>query len=137
MSTRTILTALGLFLAATVQAAPVFIANASGTPDSVKKEDLTAILEGKKTKWEGGPAIKLALLAEGETHEAVCKEFVGKSGDQLEKTWKKLVFTGKGVMPTVLKTDADVVDYVTKTPGALGYIGDAAAAGTAKVLTIE
>jgi ABC-type phosphate transport system substrate-binding protein len=48
-----------------------------------------------------------------------------------------LVFTGKGSMPKSLASDADIVAYVTKTKGAIGYVSAAASVGGAKKLTIK
>jgi hypothetical protein len=46
-----------------------------------------------------------------------------------------LVFTGKGSMPKVLDSDAEMVTYVAKTRGAVGYVSSSA--NTAGVKTLE
>lgn len=114
----------------------LFITNPSG-PDTISTGDVKAILLGNKTKWNTGGIVKLAVLDSGATHEAVIQEFTARSADQFEKFWKKQVFTGKGVAPDVFKTDAEMVDFVARTPGAFGYISPATATNGVKVLTVQ
>jgi ABC-type phosphate transport system substrate-binding protein len=71
----------------------------------------------------------------GATHEAFIKEYLGKSDSALQTYYRSLVFTGKASMPKTLGTDADVVGYVAKTKGAIGYVG--AEADTTGVKTLE
>jgi hypothetical protein len=57
------------------------------------------------------------------------KEYLGKTDSALQTYYCSLVFTGKASMPRMLGADAEVVAYVAKTKGAIGYVS--AAAGTA------
>ncbi len=41
---------------------------------------------------------------------------------KLKKIWKKVVFTGAGTPPKILKTEADLIEFVAETAGAIGYI---------------
>ena len=127
LPTRPLLAALAFALTVVLAAAADFslVTNPSG-PDSLSKDDVKNILLGNKTKWDAGGLIKLAILTEGAVHESVIQEFTARSSDQFEKFWKKQVFTGKGSAPDAFKTDADLIAFVAKTPGAFGYI----AAGT-------
>jgi hypothetical protein len=44
------------------------------------------------------------------------------------------VFTGKGSMPKSFASDAEILKYVAKTPGAIGYVSAGAdAAGVKKI----
>ena len=99
----------------------VFVTNPSG-PDSLSKEEIKNILLGNKTRWDAGGLVKLAVLTQGPTHDAVVQEFTARSADQFEKYWKKQVFTGKGSAPDAFKTEADLLAFVAKTPGAFGYV---------------
>jgi ABC-type phosphate transport system substrate-binding protein len=104
---------------------------------AVSKEDVKNILLGVKTKWDNGAAIKLAVLAQGATHDEVVQTFTARTADQFDKYWKKQVFTGKGVAPDQFRTDAEIAAFVAKTPGAFGYVTKAADAAGAKVLTVN
>lgn len=115
----------------------VFIVNPQGADASLSADDLKAVLLGNKTKWDGGGLIKLVVATSGAAHDKVMQDYAQRSADQFEKYWKKLVFTGKGVMPTQAVDDAAIVDYVAKTPGSLGYVSAGAVTGAVKVIPVK
>jgi hypothetical protein len=55
------------------------------------------------------------------------KDFLDINDDALQSYYRTLVFTGRGSMPKALDSEADVVAYVTKTRGAIGYVSSTAA----------
>ncbi|MFA6289527.1 MAG: hypothetical protein WC661_19270 [Opitutaceae bacterium] len=115
----------------------VFIVNPAGADASISAADATAILLGNKTKWDGGGLIKLAVLTQGEAHEKIMHDFLQRSADQFDKYWKKMVFSGKGMMPMQAASDADLIAYVAKTPGSVGYVAAASVTGAVKVLPVK
>ena len=126
----------GLALPAHAQDA-VFITNTASADASLSGDDVKAILLGNKTKWESGGVIKLVVLTEGAVNDKVIRDHTQRSADQFDKYWKKLVFTGKGMPPASAKTDADVLDYVSKNPGSLGYVAKESATDKVKVIAIK
>jgi ABC-type phosphate transport system substrate-binding protein len=73
----------------------------------------------------------------GATHEAFLKDYVGKTDAALGTYFRTLVFTGKASMPKSLASDAEVVAYVAKTKGAIGYIALSTKADHVKVLEVK
>lgn len=133
-----ILLALSLGLAVFARAEnAVFIVNPDGADASASVESIKAILLGTKIRWDGGGVIKLAVLTQGETNDQVMRDYAQRSADQFDKYWKKLVFSGKGIMPVQFADEASMVAYVAKTPGALGYVSPSAATDAVKVLPIQ
>lgn len=65
------------------------------------------------------------------------KEYVGKTDAAVGTYYRSLVFTGKASMPKSFGSDADVVAYVEKTRGAIGYVGAGTSVGDAKVLDVK
>ncbi|TVR53074.1 MAG: hypothetical protein EA425_03915 [Puniceicoccaceae bacterium] len=95
------------------------------------------ILLGNRTRWEGGPVIRLAVLAGGPVHEAVMNEVAGRSPLQFDNFWKRQVFTGRGVMPQSCRDDAEMIAYIARTPGAFGYISSETDPEGVKVLPVQ
>lgn len=126
----------GFALAAHAQDA-VFVTNTASADVSLSADDVKSILLGNKTKWESGGVIKLVVLTEGALNEKVIRDHTQRSADQFDKYWKKLVFTGKGMPPATAKTDADVIDYVSKNPGSFGYVAKESASDKVKVIAIK
>jgi ABC-type phosphate transport system substrate-binding protein len=73
----------------------------------------------------------------GATHEAFVKEYLGKTDAALQTYYRSLVFTGKASMPKTLGADAEVVAYVAKTKGAIGYVGAGASTAGVKTLVVK
>jgi ABC-type phosphate transport system substrate-binding protein len=115
----------------------VFVVHPSVAASDLSADDAKNILLGNKTKWDGSGNIKLVVLTEGAVHDKVIREHTQRSADQFDKYWKKLVFTGKGMAPATAKTDADVLDYVSKNPGSFGYVAKESATDKVKVLSIK
>ncbi len=65
------------------------------------------------------------------------KNYVGKSFDQFNNYWKQQVFTGNGQMPKAFDNVKDLVDYVSKTDGAVGYLSSDTPAADLKKLEVK
>ena len=111
------------------------IANPSVGASSVSADELKAVFLCTKTALGDGGHVEPVLEKGGPTHEAFVKEYVGKTDVALENYYRSLVFTGRGYMPKKLGTDNEVVAYVAKTKGAIGYVS--VGASTAGVKTLE
>jgi len=136
MRTMLSLLALGAGLSLAAHSAEIkVIANAGVTASSVSADDLKGVFLATKTSLSDGSHVEPVLEKSGATHEAFLKEYLGKTDSALQTYYRSLVFTGKASMPKTLGSDAEVVAYVAKTKGAIGYVG--AGAATAGVKTLE
>lgn len=113
------------------------IANSSVGASSVSADELKGVFLSTKSSLSDGSRVEPVLLKSGATHEAFLKDYVGKSDSALETYYRSLVFTGKGSMPKAFATDAEVVAYVEKTKGAIGYVSAATATASTKVLEVK
>jgi hypothetical protein len=111
------------------------IANTSVAASSISADELKGVFLITKTSLHDGSHVQPVLLKSGPVHEAFLKDYIGKTESALETYYRSLVFTGKGSMPKAVASDAEMVTYVAKTAGAIGYVS--AGAGTAGVKTIE
>jgi ABC-type phosphate transport system substrate-binding protein len=126
-----------LTLAATAFAGDVkIIVNSSVTAESISARELKSIFLATSTSLDGSH-VEPVLEKGGAAHEAFVKEYLGKTDSALQNYYRSLVFTGKGSMPKVLTGDADVIAYVTKTKGAIGYISSRASTTGVKTLDVK
>jgi hypothetical protein len=79
-------------------------------------------ISGNQVVVERREHVEPVLLKSGAVHEAFLKDYVGKTDSALETYYRSLVFTGKAPMPKTLATDAEVVGFVEKTKGTIGYV---------------
>ncbi len=113
------------------------IANSSVGATSVSADELKGVFLATKSSLSDGSHVEPVLLKGGAVHEAFLKDYVGKSDSALETYYRSLVFTGKGSMPKAFATEAEVVAYVEKTKGAIGYVASATSTTSAKVLGVK
>jgi hypothetical protein len=126
----------GYFAAQTARAGDIkVIANPGFSASAISAGDLKGVFLVTKTSLGDSSHVEPVLVKDGPTHEAFLKEYVGKSNSALETYYRSLVFTGKGSMPKVMASEAEVVAYVARTKGAIGYVSSGA--NTAGVKTLE
>ncbi|MFI5101878.1 MAG: hypothetical protein ACHP9V_00760 [Terriglobales bacterium] len=137
---QALLVAVGLLTFASVnaQAGSVkIIANSSIKSDTISVDDLKGVFLEEKNSLSDGSRVEPVLEKGGPAHEAFVKEYLGKNDSALQTYYRSLVFTGKGSMPKAVGSDADVVSYVAKTKGAIGYISSGANAEGVKTLEVK
>ena len=103
----------------------------------LNRDDIKSILLNNRTKWRSGAAIRLVVVPRGPIHEEVAKDFIQKSPEQFLVYWKKQVFTGTGAMPEQAKSDAEIVEFVARTPGGFGYVAKDAVTDSVKVVQLN
>ena len=114
----------------------VVIANTTLKTDSISREELRNVFLLRARTTKDGSWVEPVLEKSGPTHAAFVKQFLNRDSTELHIYYQGLVFTGKASMPKELSADAEVVDYVRRTRGAIGYISSTTHADGVKVLTI-
>lgn len=112
------------------------IANSSVAASSVSAGDIKDVFLLDKDSL-GGSHVEPVLAKGGPAHEAFLKDYLGKNDSALQAFYRSLVFTGKASMPKSLGSDAEVVAYVAKTKGAVGYVSGGASTEGVKTLEVK
>lgn len=115
----------------------VVIANPSVQADSISASELRRVFLLEQKSLADGTHVEPVLAKGGSAHASFLKECVGKSDDDLRNFYRTLVFTGTGWMPKSLASDSQIVAYVAKTKGAIGYVDSDSALQGVKVLVVE
>ena len=129
--------ALPLCYHARAQAQVVVIANASIKASDVSAGDMRDIFTGATSTLKGGAAVGPVLLKQGATHDEFLTRYIGKSDSAFRASWRSLVFSGQGTMPHTLDSESAVVEYVSHTPGAIGYITRSTPHDGVKILAVR
>jgi ABC-type phosphate transport system substrate-binding protein len=108
----------------------VVVANKSVKSADISAGDLKDVYSGDKSSLKDGSHVIPVTLKGGAIHEAFLKKFIGKNDPAFRAAWRSLVFTGQGSMPRSLDTEADMLEFVAATPGAIGYVSAAAGAAS-------
>lgn len=105
------------------------IVNPSVGLSEISSKDLRAIFLGDTTAVKRGKAVYPVLNRGQDNLSRFASEYLGKSKTALETYYRSLVFTGRWPMPVSLPGDAEVVEYVGRTPGAISFIRDTSPPG--------
>ena len=129
---------LWISLAPSVRAAGFqLIANPSVRASVISAEEVRGVFLATKTALPDGSHVAPVLLRSGAVHLEFVTRYIGKSEAGLETYYRSLVFAGRALMPATFASDAEVVRYVARTRGAIGYVSADAAISGVKTLEIR
>jgi hypothetical protein len=127
-----------LFIAASLWAGEVkIIANPSVSATSVSAEDLKHVFLLERNSLADGTHVEPVVAKGGPTHDAFLHDYLSKTDSALQTYYRSLVFTGKASLPRTLASEAEVVTYVAKTKGAIGYVSSGTSISGVKVLEVK
>jgi ABC-type phosphate transport system substrate-binding protein len=136
--------ALSSFLAIPVfadsTAAPAYqvIVHPSNKLSEVDRSFLEDAYLKKISHWPGDQMIRPAdLLTSSATRRAFSEGVIHRSIDAVKGYWQQRIFSGRDVPPPELDSDDDVVKYVLKYEGGVGYVARGAKIGDCKVVTVK
>ncbi len=115
---------------------PVLIVHPDIAVDALTRTEVKKIFLGNKSRWPDNQRIQFVTLKNGAAHDAFVREYVEKTPSQFTIYWKKMVFTGRGRIPPTLAGPEAVVDFVARTPGAVGYVPESTADETVKIVGV-
>jgi ABC-type phosphate transport system substrate-binding protein len=128
-----------MLIAGTAQAASYkVVANNSVQASSLTKKAASDLFLKKTTKWENGSAVMpVDQIESSSVREGFSKAVHGKTAAAVKSYWNQQIFSGREVPPVEKKSDAEVLSFVRSTPGAIGYVSEAASADGVRVITIN
>jgi len=115
----------------------IVIANNSVKAADVSKSDLKDVFTGGASSLKDGSHVTPVLLKSGAANDEFLSAYVGKSDTAFKASWRSLVFSGKATMPKSFDSDAAVVEYVSHTAGAIGYISKGTPHDGVKTLAVR
>jgi hypothetical protein len=116
----------------------VVIVEPSNEVTSVERKFLEETFLKKVTRWPNDSALRPVDLAPNSAvRRKFTQEVLNRSVEAVQGYWQQRIFSGRDVPPPEFDTDHDVVDYVLKHAGAVGYVSGTADLGGAKVLTVR
>src|SRR5262249_26268453 len=140
-----LLIALGLTLLAPrgavyAQSGPVYvvIVHPSNPSTTVERKFVADAFLKKTTRWPHGEAIRPAdLAADSPVRRRFTEDVHKRSVAEVRPYWQQIIFSGRDLPPPELGTDEEVVKFVLRYPGAIGYIAGGASLGGARAVVIR
>lgn len=98
------------------------IVNADAPVESLTRDDVRRIFLLRTRFWRGGARIAAANLASSSPlRDAFSRAVLGQSAHELAAYWNDLYFHGT-LPPPTMESEAAMLLYVARTPGAVGYV---------------
>jgi hypothetical protein len=114
------------------------IVNPANPTTVVERRFLAEAFLKKTTRWGSGDVIRpVDLEPESAVRRRFTHEILNRSVGAVKNYWQQMIFTGRDVPPPELSSDEEVVRYVLKHAGAVGYVSGTADIGTAKVIAVR
>jgi len=99
------------------------IVNATNPQTSAPRAFLVDAFLKKVTRWADGELIRPVDLKSGaDARRAFSAQVLDRPVTAVRSYWQERIFSGRDVPPPELDTDAAVVQFVAKYPGAVGYV---------------
>jgi ABC-type phosphate transport system substrate-binding protein len=112
------------------------VGNKTGMSTSTVSE-IRKIFKAKYTNWSNGESVTIVLPSPKTSNaEPVAKNIYQTTVSSMQKFWLSLVFQGRFSPPVFTESDMETIQYIQKTPGAIGVV-DASATGIPKALIIQ
>ena len=115
------------------------VVNAANPTASVEARDLGRMFRKEITRWRDGSVVQpVDQRVQSSARVAFTKLAHGRSMAAMAEFWRQQIFSGRNVPPLERTTDAEVLEYVRSTPGAIGYVSAGAELGAqVKVLSVS
>jgi ABC-type phosphate transport system substrate-binding protein len=117
----------------------VVIVHPSNPVARLDKKTIADAFLKKRTRW--GDAGKPILPVDQDKRSVIRRKFtediLGRNLNAVRTYWIQLVFSGRGVPPREVDSDADVVTFVLEHPGAIGYVSATTDVRTARVVQVK
>jgi ABC-type phosphate transport system substrate-binding protein len=114
------------------------IINAGNADNSVDRKFVAQAFLKKTSTWSNGEAIRpVDLRPDSSVRRRFTEDVLARSVAAVRSYWQQLIFSGRGIPPPELDNDDEVVGYVSKHPGAIGYVSGGADIRNTRVLVMR
>lgn len=101
-------------------------------------ERVRAMFTMRSRRWSDGTPVRVFVLPdEDPVHRQFVKKILGVLPYRLRRAWDRAVFSGTGQAPTEVQSEAEIVDRVSTTLGAVGYASDRVGDQRVRIVPVE
>lgn len=114
------------------------IVNPANATTEITKTELVAIYMGKMTNFAKSGSIKPVDYPDAtDIKKDFYVNFLDKQIEKMKRYWVKRIFSGHGSPPKTLEKPSEVLDFVAKNEGGIGYIPKEMVDDRVKELTLK
>lgn len=113
------------------------IVNSSNPTSSLRSAFVSDLFLGKIRRWNHGETVSpVDQSARSSVRAGFSKSVHRKSVGAVTSYWQQQIFSGRGIPPLELRSDAEVVAHVQRNPGGVGYVSGSVSLNKVKVVEI-
>jgi len=113
------------------------VVNEANPVSSLSRQEISDLFLKKSSEWSGLGRVLPVDQTEGTAaRESFNREIHRKSSTAVRAYWQQRVFSGRDVPPPEKDGDQEVLAYVRKNSGAIGYLSPKASTEGVKVLEV-
>jgi ABC-type phosphate transport system substrate-binding protein len=88
------------------------------------RDEIANIFLKRITRWNDRavPILVVDALPDSPVREAFSRAVLHRDVGAMEAYWQQQIFSGRDVPPVQKETDAKIVAFVRRNPGAIGYV---------------
>ena len=114
------------------------IVNADVAISSIDRNRARLIFTMRINQWSDQQPVSVFVLPDdAPLHREFAKSALGVFPYQLRQTWDRQVFSGTGQAPLQVASEAEMIQRVSQTPGAIGYVEQPPTVSGLKVIEVE
>ncbi|SRR6266498_294805 len=101
----------------------VVIVNAANSA-TMTRDEIADVFMKRITRWSpsGAPIVVVDELPSSPARQEFSRVVLRRGVEAMEAYWQQQIFSGRDVPPVVKETDDDVLAFVRRNPGAIGYV---------------
>jgi ABC-type phosphate transport system substrate-binding protein len=114
------------------------IVNLQNPVGGVDRKFLAEAFLKKTTRWPNDELIRpVDLEPDAALRRRFSDDVLKKSVAAVKSYWQQMVFSGRGLPPPELDSEEQIVRFVLKNPGAIGYVSGNTDVAGAKVIPVR
>ena len=118
--------------------AVLLVAHPGVTTHRLPRDATRALFAMRQRTWPNGQATRIFVLPNRHpVHARFVKQRLSVYPHQLQLAWDRAVFSGTGQAPERVSSQAEMLEQIASTPGALGYLERENLDDRVQVITME
>ena len=114
------------------------VVNKGNEIKSVTLQSLQDIYARNKVSWRNNHKIfPVSMKSKLEVTQSFFEKALGKTPREIKRAWIRLTLSGASAPPKVVGSEAEVLLYVAKNEGAIGFVGVDKVNDSVKVLAVQ
>jgi len=114
------------------------VVNPANPVEAVDHRFLSEAFLKKTTRWPTDVLIRpVDQSTDSVSRRAFSEDVLKRSVAAVKSYWQQLVFSGRGVPPPELEDDGEVIKFVARNPGGIGYVSPGANVAGTKTIPVR